>query len=605
MTKSVVQKKILILASFSLLTLGLFGSPDTALADCCVCTHPEVNGQFCITFPGDYDCNLLKNVSDPKIKAATCSKQVTCSAASGGASGTCVNTPATLSAFDFASLPKKAGAAPPAATPPAPGAGTDITLNIPLPGVTLDKSYEDAGVVYTPFMAQYIVGFQKLLIGIAIVVAAIMIIYGGLLYIISSTGAKVRDAKTLIQDALIGLGIVLGAYLILANINPNTSVLAPLAIPTIRPDPFELIQGYEPGEGGSDKDITCNECPEVSPASAKGSASRMRAVCGKSGTLANAKAVLEVWIKEGIPNGSGYIRGGEGFGKDLKQARPYTGYAFCKLGTNGWITPEIKNACGLLEDFDFVKTQHCKGESLNLNTADFRNNALIKEAATNKGPCYEAIVEAYSQFFVCPMKCNDLFASHCSNSIGAYLQCAGIKRSAAAVYLLQKQAQAEAAYANAREPAQPPWICKDGKGKHYSASDPKCMAPGSAGTGECVCTEYTDSFAIISLSKAAFLSKTANMPFGTTIERGCKNNSIAHHFLYVKGSGLSYEVFEGGGASATGAVGGKAVFNNWKGKSTFVLDGGLRANPSLADYINKITCDVSYFYAVTGFTPIK
>ena len=157
-------------------------------------------------------------------------------------------------------------------------------------------------------MAQYIVGFQKRLIGIAIVVAAIMIIYGGLLYIISSTGAKVRDAKTLIQDALIGLGIVLGAYLILANINPNTSVLAPLAIPTIRPDPFELIQGYEPGEGGSDKDITCNECPEVSPASAKGSASRMRAVCGKSGTLANAKAVLEVWIKEGIPNGSGYIR---------------------------------------------------------------------------------------------------------------------------------------------------------------------------------------------------------------------------------------------------------------------------------------------------------
>ncbi len=587
---------------------SLFGLPGLALADCCVCTHPEVNGQFCITFPGDYDCNLLKNISDPKIKEATCSKQVTCSAASGGASGTCVNTPSTLSGFNFASLPKKAGPTPPATSPPASGAGTDITLNIPLPGVNLDKSYEEAGVVYTPFMAQYIVGFQKLLIGIAIVVAAIMIIYGGLLYIISSTGAKVRDAKTLIQDALIGLGIVLGAYLILANINPNTSVLAPLAIPTIRPDPFEFVTGFDNAEGGGDKDITCNECPEVVPASAKGSATRMRAVCGKGATIANAKTVLNVWLNEARPSGSGYIRGGEGFGKDLKQARPLGGYAFCNLGSNGWITPEVKNACGLLEDFEFVKGQHCTGENFKLTASEFKNNNLIKEAAKYppKGACYEALVEAYSQFFVCPMKCNDLFAAHCSNSIGAYLQCVGVKRSSAAVYLLQKQAQAEAAFTGAREPAQPPWICKDSKGIHYSASDPKCMAPGSAGTGECVCTEYTDSFAIISLTRAGFLAKASSMPFGTTIERSCKTG-VPHHFLYVGKAGLSFEIFEGGGARD--ATHGSATFKDWKGKSTFVLGGGLGTVPSLSGYINS-ACggndgNIKYFYAVTGFTPIN
>lgn len=104
----------------------------------------------------------------------------------------------------------------------------------PLPvgpgGASLTK-ITDAGV--------YIKGAFNLAIGIAAVLAIIMIIIGGIQYMgTESIGGKSAGKKK-IQDAVLGLLLALGAWLILYTINPslvNFSVnIAPITSPTAPP----------------------------------------------------------------------------------------------------------------------------------------------------------------------------------------------------------------------------------------------------------------------------------------------------------------------------------------------------------------------------------
>ncbi|MBD3281170.1 hypothetical protein GF391_00300 [Candidatus Uhrbacteria bacterium] len=110
--------------------------------------------------------------------------------------------------------------------------------------------------VAIPFLAQYIAAFYKYLTGVSLIVAAIMIIYGGILYIISATGAKVQDAKEKIKEAVIGLILFLGVYVILSNINPNLDSPTPLNIPCIKDNSFVLND--EPPENLQGKPMSPN-----------------------------------------------------------------------------------------------------------------------------------------------------------------------------------------------------------------------------------------------------------------------------------------------------------------------------------------------------------
>jgi len=85
-------------------------------------------------------------------------------------------------------------------------------LEIKLPGIP--------GSVCGP--ADYLSGLYKLAVGIAVALAAIMIVYGGILWSTSGGNAsRQKEAKSHITQAIFGLVLLLASYLILNTINPD------------------------------------------------------------------------------------------------------------------------------------------------------------------------------------------------------------------------------------------------------------------------------------------------------------------------------------------------------------------------------------------------
>lgn len=212
------------------------GTADAA-TKCCACTHPNVTGgRFCIK---DYaaDCADLAKSTNADLKDANCTEDksaTACKKASNG--GICLNEPILEVSFKLKDVP---GYKAPEEKKKEEIKTLPLKLNIAIPGLTLYDSFVEGGEVFVPALAQYIQAFQKILIGIGIVAAAIMIMYGGFLYIISGTGIKVREGKKIITDSLIGLVIILGSAVILSNINPNTTNLSALHLMSIEPNQYE------------------------------------------------------------------------------------------------------------------------------------------------------------------------------------------------------------------------------------------------------------------------------------------------------------------------------------------------------------------------------
>jgi len=101
-------------------------------------------------------------------------------------------------------------------TVPSFAAETPYTLLAPIP---LDGA--GAGDTQTTVASQYIRGVFMLIIGLATGLAVIMIIYGGIKYMSTDAFAGKSEARETIQNAIWGLLLVIGAWLILYTINPK------------------------------------------------------------------------------------------------------------------------------------------------------------------------------------------------------------------------------------------------------------------------------------------------------------------------------------------------------------------------------------------------
>ncbi len=64
-------------------------------------------------------------------------------------------------------------------------------------------------------------------IGILLIVSAIFFIWGSFKYLVSSVATSIQSSKSIMVDSLVGLALGLGAYAILANVNPNLLTLNP------------------------------------------------------------------------------------------------------------------------------------------------------------------------------------------------------------------------------------------------------------------------------------------------------------------------------------------------------------------------------------------
>ncbi len=130
-------------------------------------------------------------------------------------------------------------------------------LSVPIPGVTITApTQNDDGTISVPYLAQYISGVYGYLLGISTIVAIIMVVYGGFLYLLASTGIQVASGKTIIQDALIGLVVLYGSYFILWNVNPDLVNLRPIVLRTIQS--VALLEAA--GEGAA-ADVTGDGAP--------------------------------------------------------------------------------------------------------------------------------------------------------------------------------------------------------------------------------------------------------------------------------------------------------------------------------------------------------
>ncbi len=90
-----------------------------------------------------------------------------------------------------------------------------------VPQVSIDDNFT-AGVFSTPSIAKYIKAIYTYAIGIVGILAAIVLMFGGVLWITAGgNNERISNAKSWIAASLSGLVLALCSYMILYTINPN------------------------------------------------------------------------------------------------------------------------------------------------------------------------------------------------------------------------------------------------------------------------------------------------------------------------------------------------------------------------------------------------
>lgn len=102
--------------------------------------------------------------------------------------------------------------------------GVSYSLEIPINGTTSVKDVGD----YVQTVYHYLLGF-------AMIVAIVMVMIGGLQYLLAAGGASsTKEGKAKINNAVIGLILLFAAALILQTVNPRLLTLQPPRLPAIK-----------------------------------------------------------------------------------------------------------------------------------------------------------------------------------------------------------------------------------------------------------------------------------------------------------------------------------------------------------------------------------
>ncbi len=130
--------------------------------------------------------------------------------------------------------------APPTTAPTPLEIPTIPILSVPIPGVTFSAPVETNGTISVNFIGQYVNGVYTYLLGFAATVAIVMIMIGGLQYVMAAGSGDVKKARARIGNAVVGLVLLLFVTTILATVNPETTFFKSLNLTAIPPDPWEL-----------------------------------------------------------------------------------------------------------------------------------------------------------------------------------------------------------------------------------------------------------------------------------------------------------------------------------------------------------------------------
>ncbi len=133
---------------------------------------------------------------------------------------------------------------------------------VPIDTITLSEAKctgpDNSGECEIPWIAEYIQGMYKYGLGIGGILAAIVLMAGGVLWLVSAGDvSKITQAKDLIIGSITGLMILMGSYILLSQINPELTNLRSISVRMIE----QIL--LEPIENGSDStDNISNNCAD-------------------------------------------------------------------------------------------------------------------------------------------------------------------------------------------------------------------------------------------------------------------------------------------------------------------------------------------------------
>ncbi len=96
------------------------------------------------------------------------------------------------------------------------------TLSVEIPGADLSAPTKEGDNVVISFLGQYINAIYRYAVAVVLIVAIVMVVYGGFRYLVGASIGDIQAGKKIIIDAIMGMLIVLGAYMILNTVNPDT-----------------------------------------------------------------------------------------------------------------------------------------------------------------------------------------------------------------------------------------------------------------------------------------------------------------------------------------------------------------------------------------------
>lgn len=455
----------------ALTILALWMMPfATQAAVCCLCSPPGDSGsKTCVKSETVSTCAELRNqTSNATLKAATCDlatlKPTECLPKS-APGGLCQNGPVLESEFAKPSgyIVQQAALVP--------------KLNVAIPGLVFANQLgESGGFLTIPFFGQYIAAVYRYLVGISAVVAAVMIVYGGFLYIVGSAVPQIKRGKEIMSDAIIGLVLLLGSYLILNTINPDLLNLSPLRIRPITTEDYKFMitseAGFKYADGAAENERAAEQLPiggslpavapqlgenvtiDDIPVQGTTAPEKMRSYCTSPGAAAQLKTyeektqalvrVMLGWKKVCVDQkGCAYYRGGVtnmSNGKIIGTLLDIP-YAIKVLKTFAGKDPAWSSDCarrwGPLAD-GFYAPVKTDGTKEGLKKATDTKNEAYKDFKGG-GVCYQAVYDQYQEEFARRYEDRGIFGGDCGTTLVQAYSCATgpqrLVRGSAAMYL--------------------------------------------------------------------------------------------------------------------------------------------------------------------------
>jgi hypothetical protein len=180
-------------------------------------------------------CNLDANCSSLDICYPSCVTTDDCDKDLACVSGYC-GTPAAATVQGQAAAANKE----PEFKPIAPA----LAINIPtLSFSEFAKITREGNFYYIPFISVYLSAIFRLGMGVAAVLAVIMIMVGGFIWIAAAGDAgKIKKAQAMISSAAVGLVLTLCAFVFLQTVNPDLVNLKSLRVPIVEPEIADIAE---------------------------------------------------------------------------------------------------------------------------------------------------------------------------------------------------------------------------------------------------------------------------------------------------------------------------------------------------------------------------